>query len=178
MNKNLINPIKKTACCIALMTSCSLLLACGGGGSGAAEIIDSTESNPVPDTPPIEEIVVAPSPEPVVTRLEELQVAESFTFSNQQEIQLTVYYPYQASERAYLNICTQWKNAEQNAVDYDSCLWRGQISQTQSDVYFSLPAHASYLVAEVWQVSSGDMSSTRQTLDLNGSNLQALTFSF
>ncbi|WP_137673106.1 hypothetical protein [Agarivorans sp. Toyoura001] len=164
-----------------LVLSVSVLVACGGGGGGgeSATVVDTTEPSPEPvTTTPTEPTTPEPSPEPVATSLEEVQVAESFTFSNQQDVAVNVSYPYQESERAYLNICTQWKDLANNSVEYSSCVWRGQISQAQMAINFTLPAHASTLVAEVWQLSSGNVTRIHQELSIDELSAATPTFSF
>jgi hypothetical protein len=166
-----------------LVLSSSLLVACGGGGggSGAVEIVDAVESeepSPEPTTPV--ETVPEPTPEPtpIATSLEEVQVAESFIFSNQQDIELQVSYPMLGDERAYLNICTQWKDLEQQSIEYSSCVWRGQISQPQMALDITWPAHAATLVAEVWQLSSGNVTRIHQELNIDELSASTPTFSF
>ncbi|WP_220718270.1 hypothetical protein [Agarivorans litoreus] len=166
-----------------LVLSSSLLVACGGGGggSGAVEIVDAVESeepSPQPTTPVETLPEPAPEPTPVATSLEDVQVAESFIFSNQQDIELQVSYPMQGDERAHLNICTQWKDMEQQSIAYSSCVWRGQISQSQMALDITLPAHASTLVAEVWQLSSGNVTRVHQELSLAELGVTSPSFSF
>ena len=165
-----------------LVLSSSLLVACGGGGgSGAVDIVDAVESEePSPQPAPPVETVPEPSPEPtpIATSLEEVQVAESFIFSNQQDVAITVSYPYKQNERAYLNICTQWKDIDSSSIEYSSCVWRGQINQAQMAIDFTLPAHASTLVAEVWQLSSGNVTRVHQELSLDQLSASSPSFSF
>ncbi|MPW29371.1 hypothetical protein F9L16_10220 [Agarivorans sp. B2Z047] len=165
-----------------LVLSSSLLVACGGGGggSGQTEVIETVETEPSPEPTTPVETVPEPSPEPtpIATSLEDVQVAESFIFSNQQDIELQVSYPMLGDERAYLNICTQWKDMEQQSIEYSSCVWRGQISQSQMALDITLPAHASTLVAEVWQLSSGNVTRVHQELSLAELGVTSPSFSF
>ncbi|WP_163132859.1 hypothetical protein [Agarivorans sp. Alg241-V36] len=164
-----------------LVLSSSLLVACGGGGGGGeTEVVETVETEPSPEPTTPVETVPEPSPEPtpIATSLEEVQVAESFIFSNQQDLALQVSYPLVGDERAYLNICTQWKDLEQQSIEYSSCVWRGQISQPQMALDITLPAHASTLVAEVWQLSSGNVTRVHQELSLAELSAAAPSFSF
>lgn len=165
-----------------LVLSSSLLVACGGGGggSGQTEVVETVETEPSPEpTTPVETLPEpSPEPTPIATSLEEVQVAESFIFSNQQDIELQVSYPMLGDERAYLNICTQWKDMEQQSLEYSSCVWRGQISQSQMALDITLPAHASTLVAEVWQLSSGNVTRVHQELSMAELGVTSPSFSF
>ncbi|WP_432463454.1 hypothetical protein [Agarivorans sp. QJM3NY_33] len=169
----------------SILATSLLMVGCGGGSDSAPANNQNNEQPAAPIEPaPVEQPSTveppAPSPEPapVVSSLEQLQVAENFSFVNQQQRQLNIRYPYSQGERAYLNICTHWKNADSGSIEYSSCLWRGQISASQMALQLTVPAHASLLIAEVWQLSSGNVNSVQQQLSLAEFGTQTLTFNF
>lgn len=150
--------------------SCGILglTACGGGGSSSSEAAPA----PVVAAPPEksqqqpQQAESAPAkestpelPQSPIT-LQELQVDEAFDFSNQAEVIIQVRHSGSVG-KTHFNLCSHWLDESKQSIDYSSCFWRGELTKPESQIQVTVPAHRTQLIAELWQVETGQFQVTR-----------------
>lgn len=120
------------------------LVACGGGGG--ADGATSSAADPIASTP------VNPPTPIVVNSTAELPVAEGFNLSTQTDLALAVNLAQLNSHRGYLSVCTDFEvtNGDVNYVNYDSCLLRTWVEDSDYTQSLTVTNDTQTLIAAVW----------------------------
>lgn len=129
---------------------------CGGGGGDG-----SSQQQPVASPPEAQQPVVVAEPQQPQIDLANLQVDEAFRFTNQGEVAVKVVRPQQAGQ-FHLSVCGEWADEAAQAVDYDTCYWKGPFSESELVLELVLPAHQQLLIAELWHIEAGSYSKTQR----------------
>ena len=121
------------------------LVACGGGG-GSTDSASSSGAGPIASTP------VNPPTPIVVNSTAELPVAEGFNLSTQTDLALAVNLAQLNSHRGYLSVCTDFEvtNGDVNYVNYDSCLLRTWVEDSDYIQSLTVTNDTQTLIAAVW----------------------------
>ncbi|RKF18782.1 hypothetical protein DBZ36_10325 [Alginatibacterium sediminis] len=91
--------------------------------------------------------------------LSDLQAAAEFDFSNDEQVNVNISYPGFDAQKRYINICTQWLDQDLEIINYNSCVYRGQLSADELEIKLSLAGHSEQLIAEVLLLSLAGSSS-------------------
>ena len=129
----------------AALCSALLLAGCGGGGSE-----DTGASPATPGTLP-------PASPPVITSTSEIVVPDNYAFTDQNELNVNAGFP----EEVYLSVCNplEESTAANPEIDYDRCLLRGWVRDSDYSAEIRISPHIDQLVAAV--LLPGEPAETR-----------------
>ncbi|MCL1145403.1 hypothetical protein L2747_05140 [Shewanella marinintestina] len=133
---------------VSLMVCCAFLLtACGGGGDddGGAP---STPA-PVTTTTPPTTTTPAPDPAPDPTSLDDLIVDADNKLQSAYTLQIDV--DKGNTNRGYFSLCDDYQaNGTGYKVNFNSCLFRGPLTDGKLAKQVKVANHASQLIAVIW----------------------------
>ena len=133
---------------VSLMVCCAFLLtACGGGGDddGGAP---STPA-PVTTTTPPTTTTPAPDPAPDPTSLDDLIVDADNKLQSAYTLQIDV--DKGNTNRGYFSLCDDYQaNGAGYNVNFNSCLFRGPLTDGKLAKQVKVANHASQLIAVIW----------------------------
>ena len=133
----------------------ALLAGCGGGGGddGAAPapavavVPDTPAPDPTPDPDPEPEPEPEPTPDP--TSLDDLVVDADNAM--QAAYMLTINVDMSSQSRGYFSLCDDYTTEGSSYnVNFDSCLFRGPLSDGKLSKQLKIANHESQLVAVIW----------------------------
>lgn len=133
---------------MGLVVCFSLLIsACGGGGDEGGDAPATTA--PVATTPPPATTTPDPDPAPDPTSLDDLVVDADNKL--QSSYMLTVDVDKGTNERGYFSLCDDFKaNGSGYKVNFDSCLFRGPLTEGKLSKDIKVANHESQLIAVIW----------------------------
>ncbi|MCK8043450.1 hypothetical protein MSG37_01000 [Shewanella sp. 1CM18E] len=142
-NNTLLNrPASMMVCFAFLMT------ACGGGGDDGAPATPVT-SAPAATTPPPATTTPDPDPAPDPTSLDDLVVDADNKL--QSAYTLTVDVNKGNSNRGYFSLCDDYQaNGGGYNVNFNSCLFRGPLTDGKLSKDVKVANHESQLIAVIW----------------------------
>ncbi|PKH57439.1 hypothetical protein CXF83_16860 [Shewanella sp. Choline-02u-19] len=126
------------------------LTACGGGGDGdsptPAPVAVAVTPTPITITPPV---TPDPEPAPDPTSLDDLVVDADNVM--QAAYMLTINVDKSNQSRGYFSLCDDYQNqAGSYTVNFDSCLFRGPLSDGKISKQLKIANHESQLIAVIW----------------------------
>ncbi|ABV86563.1 hypothetical protein [Shewanella pealeana] len=129
----------------------ALLSACGGGGDGESDtpapIATPTETTTSTDTTTTED----PTPDPAAdsTSLDDLVVDADNKLES--AYLLTIDVDRVSTERGYFSLCDNYQaQGDGYSVNFDSCLFRGPLTDGQLNKEVKVANHESQLIAVIW----------------------------
>lgn len=126
----------------------SVLLTGCGGGSGSDTPADNVSSGNAPiGLSPSGAVPNSPAPNPVVSSTADIVVPETFAFSENNQIMLTV----QTRKDAHVSVCkpASLSSASALTIDYNDCLMKSWVRTDSYQTTFSAPDHVDSLLAAV-----------------------------